>query len=32
MMLRPFGEAVNKRNDYFRAQVSCLEGRGYTVR
>jgi len=20
-----------KRNDYFRAQVSCLEGRGYTV-
>jgi hypothetical protein len=21
-----------KRNDYFRAQVSCLEGRGYTVR
>lgn len=23
--------AVEKRNDYFRAQVSCLEGRGYTV-
>lgn len=25
-------QAVAKRNDYFRAQVSCLEGRGYTVR
>ena len=25
-------QAVNKRNDYFRAKVSCLEGRGYTVR
>ena len=25
-------QQVNKRNDYFRAQVSCLEGRGYTVR
>jgi hypothetical protein len=25
-------QAVQKRNDYFRAQVSCLEGRGYTVR
>lgn len=25
-------QAVNKRNDYFRARVSCLEGRGYTVR
>ena len=25
-------QAVSKRNDYFRAQVSCLEGRGYTVR
>lgn len=24
-------KAVEKRNDYFRAQVSCLEGRGYTV-
>jgi len=24
--------AVNKRNDYFRAKVSCLEGRGYTVK
>jgi len=23
---------ADKRNDYFRAQVSCLEGRGYTVR
>jgi len=26
------GEAVQKRNDYFRAEASCLEGRGYTVR
>jgi hypothetical protein len=25
-------QTVQKRNDYFRAQVSCLEGRGYTVR
>jgi len=25
-------KAVEKRNDYYRAQVSCLEGRGYTVR
>jgi hypothetical protein len=25
-------QALQKRNDYFRAQVSCLEGRGYTVR
>lgn len=23
---------LQKRNDYFRAQVSCLEGRGYTVK
>jgi hypothetical protein len=23
--------AVAKRNDFFRAQVSCLEGRGYSV-
>jgi hypothetical protein len=23
--------AVTKRNDFFRAQVSCLEGRGYSV-
>jgi hypothetical protein len=26
------GQAVQKRNDYFRAQVSCLEGRGYSVK
>jgi len=25
-------QAVNKRNAYFRAKVSCLEGRGYTVK
>lgn len=25
-------QAVNKRNDYFRAKVSCLEGRGYSVK
>jgi hypothetical protein len=25
-------DAVAKRSDYFRAQASCLEGRGYTVR
>jgi len=25
-------DAVQKRNDYFRADASCLEGRGYTVR
>lgn len=25
-------QAVQKRNDYFRADASCLEGRGYTVR
>jgi hypothetical protein len=25
-------KAVAKRNDYFRAQVACLEGRGYTVK
>jgi len=25
-------QAVQKRNDYFHAQVSCLEGRDYTVR
>ena len=24
-------QAVEKRNDYFRAEVSCLEGRGYSV-
>jgi hypothetical protein len=23
--------AVTKRNDFFRAQVSCLAGRGYSV-
>lgn len=28
----PPDQAVDKRNEYFRAQVSCLEGRGYTVR
>ncbi|HMK87921.1 MAG TPA: DUF6515 family protein [Steroidobacteraceae bacterium] len=28
----PPDQAVAKRNDYFRADVSCLEGRGYTVR
>lgn len=28
----PPDQAVEKRNDFFRAQVSCLEGRGYTVR
>jgi hypothetical protein len=26
------GQVVQKRNDYFRAQVSCLEGRGYSVK
>lgn len=26
------GEAAQKRNDYFRAEAGCLEGRGYTVR
>ena len=25
-------QAVSKRNDYFRAKVSCLEGRGYSVK
>ncbi len=25
-------KAVDKRNNYFRAQVACLEGRGYTVK
>jgi len=25
-------QALGKRNDYFRAQVACLEGRGYTVK
>jgi hypothetical protein len=25
-------KAVDKRNDYFRARVSCLEGRGYSVK
>lgn len=24
--------ALDKRNEYFRAQVACLEGRGYTVK
>ncbi len=24
--------AVEKRNDYFRAEVACLEGRGYSVK
>ena len=28
----PPDQAVAKRNDFFRAEVSCLEGRGYTVR
>lgn len=28
----PADQAIGKRNDYFRAQVSCLEGRGYTVK
>ena len=28
----PADQFVQKRNDYFRAQVSCLEGRDYTVR
>jgi len=28
----PPDESVQKRNDYFRAEVSCLEGRGYSVR
>lgn len=28
----PADQFVQKRNDFFRAQVSCLEGRGYTVR
>ena len=27
----PSDQAARKRIDYFRAQVSCLEGRGYTV-
>ena len=25
-------QAVGKRNEYFRAEVACLEGRGYTVK
>ncbi len=25
-------KALEKRDDYFRAEASCLEGRGYTVR
>ena len=25
-------QAAQKRNEYFRAEASCLEGRGYTVR
>jgi hypothetical protein len=25
------GASANKRNDYMRAQVACLEGRGYSV-
>jgi hypothetical protein len=25
-------EAAAKRNDYFRSQVACLGGRGYTVK
>jgi hypothetical protein len=25
-------QAVAKRNEYYRAQVACLEGRGYTVK
>ncbi len=28
----PPQQAVEKRNNYFRAEASCLEGRGYTVR
>ena len=28
----PPDQAVQKRNDFFRAQVSCLEGRGYSVK
>ncbi|HTY93255.1 MAG TPA: DUF6515 family protein [Steroidobacteraceae bacterium] len=28
----PPDQAGAKRNDYFRAQVSCLEGRGYSVK
>ena len=28
----PSAEAGAKRNDYFKSQVACLEGRGYTVR
>lgn len=27
----PPDQLTNKRNDYFRADASCLEGRGYTV-
>jgi len=26
------GAAVEKRNEYFRSQAACLEGRGYTVK
>jgi len=26
------GDAAAKRDDYFRGQAACLEGRGYTVR
>jgi len=26
------GQMVQKRNEYFRAQVTCLEGRGYSVK
>jgi len=28
----PPDQAVQKRNDFYRAQVSCLEGRNYTVK
>ena len=28
----PADQAVAKRNEYYRAQVACLEGRGYTVK
>lgn len=28
----PAAQLVQKRNDYFRADAACLEGRGYTVR
>lgn len=28
----PTSEAAQKRDDYFRADAACLEGRGYTVR